>query len=160
MVALLGLALPQVWAQSGGPHPQASGDPASKLTDICARAFERDISKVADQSGYPSPAQVLELKERLKLTAEQETKVRSILTAASTESVQQNARLQEAEENLRGVLARPRPDESAVRAATMDAERARSEACLAQLMARLKTRDLLTDEQLRIYREARWGARQ
>ena len=37
-------------------------------------------------------------------------------------------------------------------------ERARSEVRLVHLLAHLKTRDLLSEDQRRLYHEARWGA--
>jgi hypothetical protein len=46
-----------------------------------------------------------------------------------------------------------------VRVAVADIERARSQVRLVHLLAHLKTRDLLTEDQRRIYHEARWSGR-
>jgi hypothetical protein len=46
-----------------------------------------------------------------------------------------------------------------VRAAAAEVERLRGEVRLVHLLTHLKTRDLLTEDQRRIYHEARWGAR-
>src|SRR5262249_57451921 len=47
----------------------------------------------ADQNGYPGPMHVLELKDRLALTAEQDTPVRALLQAVFAESRPQSAPL-------------------------------------------------------------------
>jgi hypothetical protein len=49
---------------------------------------------VADRQGYPGPLHVLELKDRLKLTPEQETKAQALLTAMFAESRPKSAQLQ------------------------------------------------------------------
>jgi hypothetical protein len=45
-----------------------------------------------------------------------------------------------------------------VRAAVAETERAWTEVRLVHLLAHLQTRALLSEEQRRLYREARWGA--
>jgi Spy/CpxP family protein refolding chaperone len=140
------------------PHLQAQ---------TCASDFDRTVAAgrgfgmafVADQNGYPGPLHVLELKEPLKLTAEQEAKVRELLAAMFAESRPKGTRLLEAEDKLRRLFASGRADEASVRAAAAEAERARNETRLVHLMFHLKTRALLTDEQRRLYHEARWSTR-
>jgi len=68
------------------------------------------------------------------------------------------SRLLEAEAKLRRLFAERAADDAAVRTAVGEVERARSEVRLVHLLTHLKTRDLLTDEQRRIYHQARWGA--
>jgi hypothetical protein len=45
-----------------------------------------------------------------------------------------------------------------VRTAVADVERARTEVRLVHLLTHLKTRDLLTEDQRRMYHQARWDA--
>jgi Spy/CpxP family protein refolding chaperone len=113
---------------------------------------------VADQNGYPGPLHVLELKDRLKLTAEQEAKVQTMLAAMFAESRPKSAQLLDAEARLRHLFATGRADEPAVRAAAAEVERARTDVRLVHLMFHLRTRGVLTDEQRRLYHEARWSA--
>ena len=68
------------------------------------------------------------------------------------------SRLLEAEAKLRRLFAERAADDAAVRTVVGEVERARSEVRLVHLLTHLKTRDLLTDEQRRIYHQARWGA--
>jgi len=112
----------------------------------------------ADQNGYPGPMHVLELKDRLALSAEQEARVRALMHAMFAESRPKSARLLDAEKRLRGLFAGGGTDEAAVRAATAEVERARTDVRLVHLLAHMKTRDMLTEAQRRAYHEARWAA--
>jgi len=75
------------------------------------------------------------------------------------ESKPKSTRLLEAEATLRRCFAEKTADDAAVRAAVDAMERARRDVRLVHLLTHLKTRDLLTEEQRRLYHEARWGAR-
>ncbi len=71
-------ALRSAEAQHAMPPAVAGGPSAHMLAEACATAFEKNIATgrgfgmafVADQNGYPGPLHVLELKDRLKLTAD------------------------------------------------------------------------------------------
>src|SRR3989442_10201178 len=152
------------WAQHAHDAGHAQGHQAAQA---CATEFEKVIGDgrgfgmafAAEQNGYPGPMHVLELKERLGLTADQATKVRALLHAMFVESKPKSARLLEAEARLRRLFADVAADDASVRAAVADVERARSEVRLVHLLTHLKTRDLLTEAQRRIYQDARWGGR-
>ena len=143
----------------GGPPPH------QMLAQTCTTEFEKTVGEgrgfgmafAADQQGYPGPLHVLELKDRLKLTADQEAKVQAMLAAMFAESKPKGARLLESEAKLRQLFAGGRADEAAVRAAVLEVEKARTEVRLVHLLSHLKTREVLTDEQRRLYHEARWG---
>ena len=162
-----GIAVDSGWAQHGMQRPAPAGPPAHmQLAQSCATAFEKNIGEgrgfgmafVADQNGYPGPLHVLELKDRLKLTADQEPKAQAMLHAMFAESRPKGAQLLEAEAKLRRLFTERTPDEASIRAAVAEIERARSEVRLLHLMFHLTTRDLLTEEQRHLYHEARWGA--
>lgn len=153
------------WAQHGHGGGTA-GDRGHGSVQACEAEFEavvRDgrgfgMAFTADQTGYPGPLHVLELKDRLALTAEQEATARTMMHAMFAESRPKGAALLEAEARLRKLFADGAPSEAAVRAAVAEVERARSEVRLVHLLTHLKTRDLLTEAQRRIYHEARWAA--
>lgn len=75
------------------------------------------------------------------------------------ESRPKSARLLEAEAKLKKLFAEGAASEAAVRAAIAEVEHARSEVRLVHLFTHLKTRELLTEAQRRVYHEARWGGR-
>ena len=166
-VGVLTIGLRSADAQPGMPHPGAGTPPPHMLAEMCASAFEKNIGEgrgfgmafAADQQGYPGPLHVLELKDRLKLTPEQETRAQTLLAAMFAESRPKSERLLEAERKLGSLFGEGRADEASMRAAVAEVERARSDVRLVHLMFHLKTRDLLTDEQRRLYHEARWSGR-
>src|SRR5262249_57570221 len=101
----------------------------------------------------------VEVKDQSKLTADQEAKAQALLHAMFAESKPKSARLLEAEAKLRRLFADRAADDAAVRAAVAEVERARSEVRLVHLLTHLRTRDLLTEDQRRIYHQARWNSR-
>jgi Spy/CpxP family protein refolding chaperone len=161
-VALLAADSSVSWGQHGHGHPGGH-----KAAQACADEFDKVVGEgrgfgmafAADQNGYPGPMHVLELKDRLKLTADQEARAQALMHAMFAESKPKSARLLDAETKLRRLFADRAADDAAVRAAVAEVERARGEVRLVHLLAHLKTRDLLTEDQRRLYHEARWGSR-
>ena len=159
---LLGTASSVSWGQHGHGH-----DGGHQAAEACSAEFDKVVGEgrgfglafAADQNGYPGPLHVLELKDRLKLTADQEAKAQALLHAMFVESKPKSARLLEAEARLRRLFADRAADDAAVRAAVAEVERARTEVRLVHLLTHLKTRELLTEDQRRIYHEARWTPR-
>jgi Spy/CpxP family protein refolding chaperone len=150
------------WGQHG--HGHEGGHQAAQA---CAVEFDQVVGDgrgfgmafAADQNGYPGPMHVLELKDHLKLSADQEAKTRALMHGMFSESRPKSARLLEAEAKVRRLFAERAADDAAVRAAVAEVERTRAEVRLVHLLAHLKTRELLTEDQRRIYHEARWGGR-
>jgi Spy/CpxP family protein refolding chaperone len=161
-VAIVAVALTAggALAQHGGHEHSLQGQQAAKACIDEFNAVVGDgrgfgLAFAADQNGYPGPMHVLELKDRLKLTADQEAKARELYAAVRAE-LPKSTRLMEAERRLERLFADRAASEPAVRAAVADVERARAEVRLVHLLAHARTRDLLTEEQRRIYHEARW----
>ena len=162
VVALFATTASVSWGQHG--HGHAGGHQAA---EACSAEFDKVVGEgrgfglafAADQNGYPGPLHVLELKDQLKLTADQEAKAQALLHAMFAQSKPKSAQLLEAEAKLRRLFADRAADDAAVRAAVAEVERARAEVRLVHLLTHLKTRDLLTEDQRRIYHEARWSSR-
>src|SRR5262245_57121371 len=161
-VALLAADSSVSWGQHGHGHPaghQAAQACADEFDKVVGEGRGFGLAFAADQNGYPGPMHVLELKDRLKLTADQEAKAQALMHAMFGESKPKSARLLDAEATLRRLFADRTADDTAVPAAVAEVERARGEVRLVHLLAHLRTRDLLTGDQRRIYHEVRWGAR-
>jgi Spy/CpxP family protein refolding chaperone len=149
-------------SHAAGGHGAGTGHQSAQR---CETEFEQVIGQgrgfgmgfAADQHGYPGPMHVLELRDQLQLSAEQARQVEALMQAMFAESRPKSARLLEAERRLRALFAAGRADEAAVRAAVVEVEQARREVRLVHLLTHLRTRDLLTDAQRRLYHEARWG---
>src|SRR3989475_8751893 len=160
---VLAAAAAIAWAQHGHGSVGAEGH---QVAQACVTEFEKVVSDgrgfglafAADQNGYPGPMHVLELRDRLKLTADQETRARELMHTMFAESRPKGARLLEAEAKLRRLFADRTADEATVRAAVGEAERVRSEGRLIHLLTHLQTPDHPSAEQRRAYHEARWGA--
>jgi Spy/CpxP family protein refolding chaperone len=176
VLAALGLAVAgPALAQSGhghqhggAAHPHgSSGDAqAHRRVEACLREFDKVVADgrgfglafPADQNGYPGPLHVLELKDRLQLTPEQESRMRTLFDGMLAEAKPRAARLADAEARLRRLFADRAADDATVRAAVAAAETARAEVRLAHLLTHLRTRDLLTEAQRQTYQQLRWGA--
>ena len=143
----------------------SSGHSSYRAVDQWLKEFEQVVGEgrgfglafAADQNGYPGPMHVLELKDRLRLTGDQEWAMQRVMDALFVESRPAGARLLAAERQLRALFAASAASETAVRAAVTDVERTRTEVQLIHLLAHLKTRDVLTVEQRRLYHAARWS---
>ena len=142
----------------GGDAPhrrmQATQDEADR---VVAQGLGAGMAFAADQHGYPGPLHVLELKDQLRLTPAQAARITALQSAMFAESRPKSVRLLDAEARLRRLFADGVARESLVRAAVADVEQARAELRLVHLLAHLQTRDVLSEEQRRLYHEARWG---
>jgi hypothetical protein len=154
-------------AQSGHGHQHGAGDDsqAHRRVEAYQREFDQVIADgrgfglafAADQNGYPGPLHVLELKERLQLTAEQEARTRALYETMLGRARSGAARLAAAEDRLRQIFAGATAEPAAVQAAVVDAETARAEVRLVHLLAHVQTREVLTEAQRRTYHQLRWG---
>jgi Spy/CpxP family protein refolding chaperone len=150
----------------GDPGTATPASPHARA-EACAQEFDAVVAEgrgfglafAADQNGYPGPLHVLELKDRLGLTSEQETRVRALMEAMFADARPKSARLLQAEARLRALFAGGKTDEATVRTAAAEVEQARREVRLVHLLTHLQTRALLTDAQISAYTAARWGQR-
>jgi len=150
----------------GNPGTATPASPHARA-EACAQEFDAVVAEgrgfglafAADQNGYPGPLHVLELKDRLGLTAEQETRVRVLMEAMFADARPKSTQLLQAEARLRALFAGGKTDEASVRAAAAEVEQARREVRLVHLLTHLQTRALLTDAQISAYTAARWGQR-
>src|SRR4051812_9466903 len=157
-------AVVPAFAQHGVHHAPGADAPHRRMQAmqeesdrVVAQGLGAGMAFAADQNGYPGPRHVLELKDRLRLTPEQEARVTALETAMFADARPKSARLLDAEARLRRLFADGAADDARVRAAVADAERARADVRLVHLLAHLETRAILTDAQRRLYHDARWG---
>src|SRR2546426_10798061 len=72
----------------------SAGAEGNQVAEACATEFEKVVGEgrgfglafAADQNGYPGPMHVLELRDRLKLTADQAAEVQELMHAMFAES--------------------------------------------------------------------------
>src|SRR5437763_8615829 len=131
-VGLAGLTAGTTATRAQHAHGGA-GAQGHQVAQTCLAEFEQVVGEgrgfglafAADQNGYPGPMHVLELKERLTLSPEQEASARALMHAMFAESRPASARLLEAEAKLRRLFAGGGADETSVRAALGEVERLR-----------------------------------
>src|SRR5881296_622295 len=91
VAVVLAAAAAIAWAQHGHGSMGAEGH---QVAQACATEFEKVVSDgrgfglafAADQNGYPGPIHVLELRDRLKLTADQAAKMQELMHTMFAES--------------------------------------------------------------------------
>ncbi len=132
------------FAQSGHGHGHQPGGrddaQAHRRVEACLGEFDQvaadgrgvGLAFPADQNGYPGPMHAVELKDRLRLTPEQEARMRALFETMLAEARSRAARLTVAE--------------------------ARAEVRLVHLVTHVQARDVLTETQRRTYHQIRWGA--
>ncbi|MFD1340841.1 Spy/CpxP family protein refolding chaperone [Litorisediminicola beolgyonensis] len=166
--SLLAAALTAAWAvaaQATETQPYAGQDSrgiaALSEDDIAAlRAGEGwGFAKPAELNGYPGPAHVLDLAEKLSLEPDQEAKIAAIFEAMRSEAVSLGRDYVAAEAALDAAFEAGDLSSETLRALVAEAETTRAELRAVHLAAHLETTPLLTRHQRMIYAQARgYGA--
>ena len=108
-------------------------------------------AKPAELNRYPGPAHVLELKERLGLTPEQEKRTQAIHSGMQSEAMVSGRRVVDAERDLDEAFANGSIDQAALAGLVRELGRLHGEVRLAHLKAHIETKALLTAEQISRY---------
>jgi Spy/CpxP family protein refolding chaperone len=152
-------------------HPPAQAAPPAQSAEAWHHTFlqmERDalaqgqgfgMALAADRNGYPGPKHILELKEPLKLTPEQEAAVAKLMAEMKQKAIARGREILAAEQRLEEMFraGRPEPDlrEETYRIATL-----RAQLRWVHLEAHIAARALLTAEQRAAYQRLRHGGAQ
>jgi len=167
----IGAVLFAVWmASAGGAQQHTHNTPATAPGSSQAAhhafleqeraAIERGegfgMALPADRSGYPGPKHILELKEQLKLTVEQQATVEKLFLAMKEKAIARGKEVLLGEERLEKMFAEGRP-EAELREDSFRVASLRAELRWVHLEAHLAAKKLLTAEQLMTYRHLRWG---
>lgn len=112
-------------------------------------------AKAAELNGWPGPMHVLELADQLDLHTDVRAKVEAIRAEMLSRSIPLGEELIEAEMALDTLFTDGTPEADAVHAATLRIGEIDSRLRAAHLVAHVKTRPLLTDEQRAIYTRER-----
>ncbi len=154
-------------ARGGAPSGHAAGHPQGHLeAQRCESSFQQIVGQglgfgmafAADRHSYPGPTHVLELGERLGLTADQHARALALREAMLAESRPAGAAFLEAEARLVALFETKRATEESVGAQVAEVERLRARLRLVHLRYHLRTREILTEAQRAVYHAARWDA--
>lgn len=161
--AALALPLAALAQHAGTPAP---GPYAGEQVRPIKALAERDVAgllagsgaghaKAAELNGYPGPAHVIELRERLALDSEQLQASQALMTAHQARARALGRELVEAERRLDALFAQRRAQPDTVDAATADIGRLQARLRAEHLNTHLQQTALLRPEQVRAYNEAR-----
>jgi Spy/CpxP family protein refolding chaperone len=113
------------------------------------------LALAAELNGYPGPAHLLELADKLDLTAEQRSRVRELFTAMKEEAVPIGNRLLEQETKLDDQFADRTVDDESLKQSILEIALTQGELRATHLKYHLSARSVLSDEQLGKYAELR-----
>lgn len=147
------------WAQHSHSHPTPY---AGLQTRAIKSLSDSDIKELrqgggwglalpAELNGMPGPAHLVELKDRIPLTAEQVQKAQSLVQDMRRAAIPAGDRLIKAEAALEAAFAGGSVDESSLRRLLSEASTARSELRFIHLSQHLKTVQFLSPEQIKQY---------
>lgn len=109
----------------------------------------------AELNGYPGPVHVLELAERLELTAEQRSRVQELYVAMKAETIPLGERLIAQEADLDRLFAKQRVTSRNLQAATKAIGATQGALRAAHLRYHLSTLNILAPQQVQQYKELR-----
>lgn len=142
-------------AQHGQPY---AGQQQRGIKALSAQEVDQYLTgagmgyaKAAELNGYPGPMHVLELGDRLHLSAEQKQAVRELMDRHKAEARAIGAKLVEAERALDALFQSGIADPAVLTFAVSEAARLQGSYRLAHLETHLRAKELLSPEQVSLY---------
>lgn len=158
VIAVLLCASGAAWAQSS-PYAGQQQRSIKTLSDQEVSALlagqGAGYAKAAELNGYPGPLHVLELADRLDLSAEQRSATQRLMSEHRERARTLGAGLVNAERDLDGLFAQRAAAPDAVDAATRRVALLQAELRAEHLKTHLAQTALLSSEQVRLYSELR-----
>jgi hypothetical protein len=156
IVLLLGLAPASAQEQPYAGHEQRpiKALSAQQIADLKA-GRGMGLALAAELNGFPGPLHVLELADKMDLTAEQRQAVQALYAAMKAETVPIGERLIRQEAELDQLFATRSVTPVSLAAATQAIGMTQAELRYAHLAYHLSTAAILTAEQMRRYAELR-----
>jgi Spy/CpxP family protein refolding chaperone len=158
LAVCLGLCMPLFAQHSGAGHTPYAGmqdRPIKSLSDNDINELKRGggwgLALPAELNGMPGPSHVLELKDKLSLSAAQVTQIQKLFDDMKKAAIPVGERLIAAEEAIEKAFASGRVDEPSLRRLLVAAEAARTELRFIHLSQHYKTTPILTRDQVKAY---------
>lgn len=147
------------------PATRPPSHPRDALHYICLQMEQEALESgqgigmamVADRNGYPGPRHILDTKEKLQLSPDQERKVQALFESMHARAVVLGNEVLAKEAELERLLSGGDPDEAGVRRLLAESAALRAELRWVHFSAHLEARGILTPEQLHLYHAARYG---
>lgn len=113
------------------------------------------LALAAELNDYPGPRHVLDLSDQLNLSPDQKSRVARLFDQMASRAQELGANILAAETRLDSLFASGRADEAAIRSLTADIAALTGELRFVHLRYHLVVRDLLSVQQIALYRELR-----
>ena len=163
LLLFLAMASALAHAQHGGrPVVPYAGQDARDIKSLSAedvgelrRGGGWGLAKAAELNGMPGPAHLLELRDRIGLTANQASAIQAIFDKMRADAVSEGERLIALERALDEQFRNRTVTNQSLREALTEIERSRQALRYIHLSAHLTTPPLLTQEQVRRYNALR-----
>ncbi len=112
-------------------------------------------AKYAEMNGYPGPKHLLDLADKLKLSADQKKSVQSFYNEMSTRAKEIGKQIIRIEQELNDAFAQGLLSEKSIRSDCEEIGRLRGKLRSVHLVAHLKTKQVLNESQIALYRKLR-----
>ena len=113
------------------------------------------LARVAELNGFPGPAHILEMGEKINLTHEQKTKIQKIYNAMKLEAVALGEQLIHLEQELNSGFSSSTINQTSLEKSVQKIENVRAKLRLVHLSTHLQTPNILTNEQITLYNKLR-----
>jgi Spy/CpxP family protein refolding chaperone len=113
------------------------------------------LALAAELNGFPGPSHVLELADKLELTAEQRARVKALFESMKAEALPLGSKLIEQEQDLDGKFAARTTTAENLAASTASIAATQGALRETHLKYHLSTASILTDDQMRRYADLR-----
>ncbi len=159
----------RVQHESHAQHAQSAQAPTAASAEAGHHAFlklEREaiesgqgfgMALAADRNGYPGPKHILELKDALQLTPQQDAAVTALMSAMKEKALARGREILAAEARLEEMFRGGR-SEAELREETYRIATLRAQLRWVHLETHIAARKLLSEEQLATYQKMRHGA--
>ena len=112
-------------------------------------------AKYAEMNGYPGPKHVLELADKLTLRDDQKKAVQGFFNEMETRAKEVGKQIVRVEQELHDAFVNGLVSEKSIRSDAEEIGRLRGKLRAIHLTAHLKTKGVLTEDQIRLYRKLR-----
>jgi Spy/CpxP family protein refolding chaperone len=159
LTALLAVAVPAVGqASAAAAAPAAQGAAKSLPPDEIASLLAGEgmgLARAAEMNHYPGPRHLLDVENQIGLSEEQRAAIRRIYIETIDKARKVGRKVVDAEAELSEAFVRGAITEARLRSLVMKVTELRGQLRLIHLMAHLKTKKLLTAEQVEKYETLR-----
>ncbi len=149
-----------VWSQaSQAPYTGQESRQIKSLSDTEVQAYLNGhgmgLAKPAELNSYPGPMHVLELAEKLQLSAKQKSETQKAFERMHGEAIRLGKLIVEKEAKLNDLFAEGKANQISLQANIEEIARLQGELRVAHLGAHLEMRRVLSADQIRKYNELR-----